>query len=78
MGETNVMTETMASSAEQCGVDVVELSEDEARAAFDERARELLGISGADFIGRWRAGEFDEDQGRPEVAELIHLAPLAG
>lgn len=71
------MTETVTASAEDCGVNVVELTEDQARGAFDERARELLGISGDEFLTRWRAGEFEDDE-RSEVAELIHLAPFAG
>lgn len=33
------------------------LTEDEAREMFDQRARELLGMSGAEFTRKWDAGE---------------------
>jgi hypothetical protein len=33
---------------------------EEGRAYFDEQARELLGISGAEFVRRHDAGEYDD------------------
>ena len=51
-----------------------ELTPEEARAEFDRRARQLLGMSGAEFLRRYDAGEVDDDDDR--VAELAFLSPL--
>lgn len=40
---------------------VVELSEDDAAVAFDRLAQREMGISGAEFLHRWDAGEWDGD-----------------
>jgi hypothetical protein len=37
-----------------------DLTPDEAKADFDAKARELLGISGEEFLRRLDAGEYDE------------------
>lgn len=42
---------------------------------FDREARRLMGMSGADFIRRWDAGEFDPDG--PDHTKLMRLAMLA-
>lgn len=52
------------------------LSSDEARAVFDMRARELLGISGEEFKRQWEAGEIT-DPDRSEVIQLWMLLPWA-
>lgn len=60
------------------GVDL--LTPEEARAFFDRRARELLGISGEEFLRRWDAGEYrpvpDDAEGR-KVGELVMMMPFA-
>lgn len=53
---------------------VVELTREEGRALFDRHARELLGISGEEFLRRYDAGEFDECA--EEVVELRMLIPF--
>jgi hypothetical protein len=57
------------------------LSREEARELFDARARELMGMSGEEFLQRYDAGEFDEIEDTPEDPGIIHLLmirPLAG
>lgn len=51
-----------------------ELTAEEARAAFDDRARRVLGMSGEEFTRRWEAGELDADDDR--VLRLVMLLPL--
>jgi hypothetical protein len=77
MEKGSVMSDTVTVASEACGVEDVELTTDDARAMFDERAQRLLGMTGEDFLRSWREGAFDEGEERPEVAELIHLAPFA-
>lgn len=60
------------------GVDL--LTPEEARAFFDRRARELLDISGEEFLRCWDAGEYrpipDDAEGR-KVGELVMMMPFA-
>lgn len=56
-------------------VEVHEASDEEGRKFFDAAARRFLGISGEEFLRRWDAGEFDEDD-RSEVTHLELLIPL--
>jgi hypothetical protein len=60
------------------GVDL--LTPEEARAFFDRRARELLHISGEEFLRRWDAGEYrpvpDDAEGR-KVGELVMMMSFA-
>jgi hypothetical protein len=53
-----------------------ELTRDEARALFDEAARENLNMSGDEFVRKWEAGEID-DPDRPEVMRVYMLLPWA-
>jgi cell division protein FtsB len=60
-------------------LDIHWVSEDESRAMFDERARELLGMSGDEFLRRYDAGEYDgiaDDPDHPEIMRLVALVPL--
>jgi hypothetical protein len=52
------------------------LSREESRELFDQVARRELGISGDEFVRRWRAGEYE---GRDEsgIREVMMLLPLA-
>lgn len=56
------------------------LDDDEARAYFDAQARELVGMSGEDFLRRLDAGEYAneiDDPRRPELSFLLSLRPFA-
>jgi hypothetical protein len=52
------------------------LDQEEARALFDRAARQYLHMSGNEFLGRWRRGEFKEPDALPHVTYLITLLPL--
>ena len=45
---------------------------------LDRQAQRWLHISGEEFLARWDAGEFnDEEHDRPEVVRVAALIPLA-
>jgi hypothetical protein len=56
--------------------EVQQVDEDDARAVFDEQARQNLNMSGEEFLQAWDAGEFDADPDRPEVMRVVFLLPL--
>jgi hypothetical protein len=59
-------------------VAVDEVSAEDGARLFDARARELLGMSGEEFVAAYRAGhEWSEDQA-DAVTELTMLLPFAG
>lgn len=66
------MTSTIQTEAET--VDI--LDEEASWAFFDDKARELLGINGAEFLRRWDAGEYDEVADLPGNSDIIYLALL--
>lgn len=52
---------------------------EETRQAFDAQARQLMGMSGEEFIRRWDAGEFAavaDDADHPEIMRLALLIPF--
>ena len=52
------------------------LNPEETWAFFDDKARELMGTSGADFLRRLDAGEYDEIAAEPEHRDIMYLAML--
>lgn len=66
--------------AEETIPDIDLLTEEEARALFDRRARKLLHISGEEFLRRWDAGEYrpvpDTAEGR-KIGELVMTMSFA-
>jgi hypothetical protein len=60
--------------------DVIDFLEgEEARAYFDREARELVGMSGQEFLRRLDAGEWDDvidDRGYEDHLYLASLSPL--
>ena len=56
---------------------IKELSPEEAWELFDRQAREWLGISGEEFIRRYEAGEFSEEQldRDPDIVYLTMKLP---
>ena len=52
---------------------VIGLSEEEVQALFEERARTLLGMSGDEFMARWRAGEFKDEVENDKVWQVVLL-----
>jgi hypothetical protein len=47
-----------------------------ARQFFDEQARELLGISGDEFLSRLDAGKYADIPDDAEHADILYLATL--
>lgn len=60
----------MAGTAEQIDQRTRWLTDDEAHAIFDAESRRIMGISGAEFIRRYDAGEFD---GTPDTSAEEHV-----
>ena len=56
---------------------IIWLEGDEARAFFDKAARELVGMSGEEFLRRLDAGEWDEVIDDGEYNDHLYLAMLA-
>jgi hypothetical protein len=66
----------MATNPDEDIVPVYVLTLEEERAQFDARARELMGISGEEFLRRLDAGEYDEiyDRGsHPHGLTVVYL-----
>ncbi len=57
-------------------VDVVEATPEEGRALLDRAAREALNMSGEEFLARWDAKEF-EDNDDPAITRVAMLIPFA-
>jgi hypothetical protein len=57
-------------------VDVVEATREEGRALLDRAAREVLNMSGGEFLAKWDAGEF-EDADDPAITRVAMLIPFA-
>jgi hypothetical protein len=67
------MPDTRAAAEE---VEVVEATREEGRALLDRAAREVLQISGEEFLARWDAGEY-ESADDPAVTRVAMLIPFA-
>lgn len=52
------------------------LTDQEFRVIFDREAQAKLGISGAEFVRRWNAGDFPDWD--PELADLVLMLPFLG
>ena len=55
---------------------VREVGPEEVLVLLDRRARRYLGISGQEFLRRWRAGDYAGDPDRPGVIDLAMLVPF--
>ena len=61
---------------EELAPDVIFLEGDEARAYFDKEARELVGMSGEEFLRRLDAGEWYDVIDDPEYRDHLYLSML--
>lgn len=52
------------------------LTLEESRTFFDERTRELLGISGDTFIERWHTGRYKDILDDPDHSDIMYLTLL--
>jgi hypothetical protein len=57
-------------------VEVVEATREEGRAILDRAAREVLNISGDEFLAKWDNGEY-RDADDPAVTRVAMLIPFA-
>ena len=57
-------------------VEIVEASRSEGRAMLDRAAMEELGLTADQFLGKWDAGEY-EDNDDPAVTRVAMLIPFA-
>jgi len=68
----------LGENEEDPGVDA--MTREEGVALFDRKARQLIGMSGAEFLQRWDAGELrpvpDTADGR-KIGRLVMLIPFA-
>ena len=55
---------------------IIWLEDDEARAYFDAQARELVGMSGEEFLRRLDAGEWEEVIDDGEHSDHLFLAMM--
>jgi hypothetical protein len=56
---------------------VTELTVDQARKLFDDRCREELGVSAAEFIARLQANDIPAEWSAEAVSRLEFLLPLS-
>lgn len=56
---------------------VEEVTAEEGARLFDARARELLGMSGSEFVAAYEGGQSWPDDQADAVAELTMLLPFA-
>jgi hypothetical protein len=53
------------------------LNDEEGKEYFDQQARQLMGMSGEEFLRRWDAGEFDSVVDDPDHhSKLVYLQLL--
>lgn len=64
---------TTKTTTDHC--EVREATPEEGHALFDRKARDLLGISGKEFLRRWDAGEYMEAVD-PNVNAIAILIPF--
>ncbi len=57
---------------------IVWLTLEESKIEFDQRAREVAGVSGDEFIRRLKAGEYDNTPDDAEHWDLIDLSASSG
>jgi len=63
-------------AADHHAVEVVEATREEGKEMLDSAAREVLNISGDEFLARWDAGEF-QDSDDPAITRVVMLIPFA-
>lgn len=57
---------------------VREATLEEGMVMLDRRARRRLGVSGAEFLRRWEAGEYAANPDQPGVIDVTMLLPFVG
>ncbi|MBI3971755.1 MAG: hypothetical protein HY332_10750 [Chloroflexi bacterium] len=70
------MAQTSADTLARERAPVRELNWQEGHALLDQNARYYLGISGEEFLRRWKAGEYREPDADPNVMLVASLLPF--
>lgn len=52
------------------------MPKEEAMAFFEREIQRLMGVSGAEFIRRWEAGEYEDLEDIPETRHVLRAAFL--
>lgn len=66
----------MTTTEDRTNSGIRELTREEWHELFDARARALIDMSGAEFLRRYDAGEFDDIEDTPEHPEIIDLVMI--
>lgn len=66
----------MPDTQEYAAVEVVEATRAEGKAMLDRAAREVLNISGDEFLRKWDAGDY-EGVDDPAITRVAMLIPFA-
>ena len=67
----------MSLARDEFAEQIHEMSEAEEWAMFDRAARHYLGVSGKDFLHRWRAGEYSDPDSDRKVMRVALLIPAS-
>lgn len=70
----------MATTIDEVDSSIRYATPEEGRELFDYQARELLGLSGDEFLRRWDAGEYQDIADAPghrHIMRLVMLIPFA-
>jgi hypothetical protein len=57
-------------------VEIQELTREEGHELFDKVAQREMGMSGEEFLRRWDAGEFHDEDEHPEAVNVSMLIPF--
>ena len=66
----------MHDTRSDAGVEVVEATPEEGVVVLDRAAREVLNISGDEFLAKWDAGDY-EGMDDPAITRVAMLIPFA-
>ena len=68
--------ETLSGDEESADGGIIFLEDDEAHAYFDKASRELVGMSGEEFLRRLDSGEWYDVIDTPEYSDHLFLASM--
>jgi hypothetical protein len=66
----------MPDTKSHAGIEVVEATREEGRAMLDRAAREVLNLSAEEFLAKWDAGDYEDDDD-PAITRVAMLIPFA-
>ena len=66
----------MASTIDVLDPPVRDLDPRDSQRFFDAKSRELLGITGDEFLRRWAAGDYDDIADDPNHSDIMYLVLL--